>query len=72
MKSMTYEGVGFVIVWSNSNGGIWKTPRVGIAKKLGGGYIMEKFGGQNDACTERDFIGSSGVVEDVWLWPIYR
>ena len=46
MKSITYEGVGFVILESNSNSEIWKTPRVGIAKKLGGGYIMEKFGVQ--------------------------
>jgi hypothetical protein len=40
------RGWGFPFLWSNSNSGIWKTPRVGIAKKLGGGYIMGNFGRQ--------------------------
>lgn len=35
------------------------TPPVGIAKKLRGGYIIEKFEVQDDTCTERDIFSSS-------------
>jgi hypothetical protein len=46
MKSITYGGGGFEIGGNEGNSVIWKTPRVGIAKKLGGGYIMGNFGRQ--------------------------
>jgi hypothetical protein len=46
MKSISYKGVGFEIGENGGNSVIWKTPRVGIAKKLGGGYIMGNFGRQ--------------------------
>jgi hypothetical protein len=46
MKSMTYKGGGFRISGKGGNSGIWEDPRVGIAKKLGGGYIMGNFGRQ--------------------------
>lgn len=47
MISMTYRGGGVITYMEKGvTVGYGKTPRVGIAKKLGGGYIMGNFGRQ--------------------------
>lgn len=40
------RGWGYYLFGKGVTVGYWKTPRVGIAKKLGGGYIMGNFGRQ--------------------------
>jgi hypothetical protein len=40
------RGWGYYLYGKRGNSGIWEDPRVGIAKKLGGGYIMGNFGRQ--------------------------
>jgi hypothetical protein len=46
MKSRTYRGVGFCYWLKGVGKWCGKTPPVGVAKKSGGGYIIEKFGVQ--------------------------
>ena len=42
MKSITYEGVGFVICWDGGNSGIWETPPGWVLQKNWVGGILWK------------------------------